>query len=256
MTTDQGPVVALTGASSGLGLQLAVQLARRGARLALMSRRVQPLEEAAARARGEGGQAMVLPLDVADAAAVADAVARVEEAWGPVDLAVANAGTGAPVVVDDFTAAESNRVMRVNYEGPSNLFAAVLPAMLARGSGHLVGVSSVAAFRGLPASGPYSASKAALSTLMESLRIELVPRGIGVTVVHPGFIRTPLTEKNPFAMPFILEADDAASRILRRLDAAPRTIEFPWPLVWAGRLGRFLPDWLWDVVMRRQLGAM
>jgi len=234
---------------------LAIELARaRQARIGLMARRREQLEGVAASVREAGGDALVVPLDVVDPAATEAAVALVREAFGPIDVAIANAGIGSPMPMDRFDADLCAKTMRVNFEGATNLFAAVLPEMLARGSGHIVGVSSIAAFRGLPDSGPYSASKAALTTMLESMRLELRSRGVAVTAVHPGFIRTPMTDKNKFPMPFILELEDAARLLERRLARRPRQIEFPWQLVFMMKLARWIPDWLYDLAMGRRSG--
>lgn len=256
MSGAAGPVVVLTGASSGIGARLAVELARvRGARLGLMARRAQQLESVAAEVREAGGEAHVVTLDVVDAVATASAVREVRDAFGPVDLAIANAGIGSPMPMHHFDAAVCAKTMRVNFEGATNLFAAVVPEMLERRSGHIVGVSSVAAFRGLPTSGPYSASKAALTTMLESMRLELRPQGVAVTAVHPGFIRTAMTDKNDFSMPFIMEVDDAARLLERKLRKRPREIEFPWQLAWLSRFSRWgLPDWVFDRVMAKPPG--
>lgn len=256
MTEDaKGPVVVLTGASSGLGAQLAVELGRaRHARIGLMARRPEQLEAVAARVREVGGQAMVLPVDVTDAGATAAAVSRVREAIGSIDIAIANAGIGLPMTMPKYDAGLCAKTMRVNYEGATNLFAAVVPKMVEQRSGHVVGVSSVAAFRGLPASGPYSASKAALTTMLESMRLELRPLGIAVTAVHPGFIRTDMTAKNDFAMPFLMELEDAGRLLERKLWSRPREVEFPWQLATLGRLSRWLPDWIFDRVMAKPPG--
>jgi len=242
-----GSVIALTGASSGLGAAVAERFGRDGARLGLMARRTAELEAVADRVRDAGGEARVFALDVCDSEAVATAVGELVEAFGPVDLAIANAGIGGPFPLDTFDAAAFARLMRVNVEGAANLFAATVPAMIERKSGHVVGVSSLAAFRGLPGSGPYSASKAALSTMLESMRLDLKPHGVGVTAVHPGFVRTPLTDTNDFPMPFRMEVEDAADLFVRRLARQPRELNFPLPLVAAMRLAQWLPAPLFEL---------
>lgn len=244
------PVIVLTGASSGIGAAVAREFARRqGARIGLLARRKEQLDEVAAAVVEAGGEALVLPCDVTDAEAVQRAVDAVREAFGPIDLALANAGIGDPTPVRRFDAECVGRIMRVNFDGAVHLFAACLPEMIERRRGHLVGVSSLAAYRGLPKSGGYSASKAALSALMESMRLELPALGVAVTTVHPGFVKTPMTDKNNFPMPFILDVEDAAALVVRRLARRPRTIEFPWALATGMRLLRLLPNWLYDAVM-------
>ncbi len=250
------PVVVLTGASSGIGAALAVELARvRQARIGLMARRREQLDAVAESVRAAGGEALAVPLDVVNPVATAAAVAQVREAYGPIDVAIANAGIGMPMRMERFDAALCAKTMRVNFEGATNLFAAVLPEMLERRTGHLVGVSSIAAFRGLPDSGPYSASKAALTTMLESMRLELQHKGVAVTAVHPGFIKTPMTDKNEFPMPFIVELEDAARLLERGLARRPRQIEFPWQLVALIKLARWIPDWLYDLALGKRPNA-
>jgi short-subunit dehydrogenase len=249
------PVVIITGASSGIGAALAVELARqRHARIGLVARRTQELGDVASQVRDAGGIALTVSADVVDAAAIAEAVRITTEQFGPIDIAVANAGIGTPMPMRRFDAEKTNQVMRVNWEGMVNLFAACVPQMVERGSGHLVGVSSIAGFRGLPGSGPYSASKAAMTTMMEAMRPELKTKGVAVTAVHPGYIKTPLTAKNKFPMPFLMELDDAARRIERGMRRRPRKIEFPLPMVWLLKFARFVPDWMYEGVVGRRSG--
>lgn len=244
------PVVFLTGASSGIGAAVAVELARsHQARLALVARREEKLQEVAELVVQAGGEALCLACDVTDADGVRAAVRETEERFGPVDVAIANAGVGDPMPMKRFDAESTARTMRINFEGSTNVFAAVVPGMLERGCGRIVGVSSIAGFRGLPASGPYSASKAALTVMLESMRLELKGRGISVTAVHPGFVRTPMTDVNKFKMPFIVEVDRAARIIVRGSMRGKRQVEFPWQLVWLMRLARALPDWMYDLAL-------
>src|SRR5262249_56815547 len=125
------------------------------------------------------------------------------------------------------------------------------PHMVASQKGHLVGISSIAGYRGLPTSAAYSASKAALSIFLESIRVDLRARGIKVTDIRPGFIDTPLTKKNRFPMPFLLPADEAARRIVRAIDRDKRVYTFPWPMALAIQVIRWMPAWLYDFVARR-----
>lgn len=244
---NHSPVIVLSGASSGIGAALAVELARtHSARIGLLARRAELLDEVAAAVREAGGDALALSCDVADAEAVAEVVATVESRFGRITHAIANAGIGETMFVHKAKAEPIARVMRVNYEGATNLFAAVMPQMIEAGSGHLIGVSSIASFRGLPGSANYSASKAALSTWLEAARVELKPRGVAVTAVHPGFVRTPMTDKNNFPMPFMVPVDKAAQIITRGITRRQREINFPWQMVTLLRLVRALPGWLYD----------
>jgi short-subunit dehydrogenase len=241
------PVILLTGASSGIGAALAVELASQlSARIGLVARRLELLEEVATAVRAAGGEALCLTCDVTSAPDVAAAVERTAAEFGPITHAIANAGIGESMFVHKAEAGPISQVMRVNYEGATNLFAAVLPGMLDAGRGHLVGVSSIAGFRGLPGSANYSASKAALSTWLEAARVELKPRGIAVSTVHPGFVTTPMTERNKFPMPFMVSAAKAAKIIVRGILRKRREINFPWPMVTILRLIRALPNWLYD----------
>jgi short-subunit dehydrogenase len=245
--TTKNPVILLTGASSGIGAALAIALASNwSARIGLVARREDLLEEVATSVRAAGGEALCLPCDVSDAEGIASAVARCAEELGPITHAIANAGIGEVMFVHKSDAALIAKIMRVNYEGATNLFAAVLPQMIESGGGHLVGVSSIAGFRGLPGSANYSASKAALSAWLESARIELKHRGISVSAVHPGFVSTPMTDKNPFPMPFMVPVEKAAQIIVRGIAKKKRDINFPWPMVTLMRLVRLMPNWVYD----------
>jgi len=253
--------VLVTGASSGLGAELGRQLAARGDRVALLARRRERLEEvadaavAAARAAGVADpfRPLVLAVDVLETQAFCEAIGTASEQLGGegLDCAILNAGIHGQQPGESFSAAAAARAIDVNLTANIHAIGALLPPMLARGRGHLVGVSSIAGYRGLPGGAPYSASKAGFTTLLEGLRIDLKPHGIAVTVVSPGFVRSELTDKNHFPMPFLLETDDAVRRMLRGIDRRRREVRFPWPLVLAARLLRALPDPLYDLVGAR-----
>jgi short-subunit dehydrogenase len=239
-------VVFLTGASSGIGRALAVELARKGVRLGLLARRAELLMETVAEVERAGGEALALPADVRDPEQVTRAVERVRDRWGRVDVLIANAGMSTTTAGTDLRAAEASDVISINVIGVVNCVAAVLPEMVARKSGHLVAISSLAAYRGMPKSGAYSASKAAVSTLFESLRLDLRRSDVDVTVIHPGFIRTPMTEGRKKKLPFLLEVDDAARRIVRAIERRARTYAFPWQLAGIVGLIRRLPGPVYD----------
>ncbi|MCA1632647.1 MAG: SDR family NAD(P)-dependent oxidoreductase [Acidobacteria bacterium] len=239
-------VVLITGASSGIGRALALALGRRGSRVGLLARRAEVLIELAGEVERAGGKALALAADVRDAGEMKKAAERVREQWGHVDVLVANAGMSTTTAGADLDAAEAGDVISINVIGVVNSVAAVLPSMIERGGGHLVAISSLAAYRGLPKSGAYSASKAAVSTLFESLRVDLRKRGIAVTVIHPGFIRTPMTAGRKKRLPFLLEVDDAACRILRAIERRARTYAFPWQLAAVVRLLKHVPNALYD----------
>lgn len=245
------PVAIVTGASSGIGAALAKELARRGWKVGLVARRAELLDALAAEIRAAGGEAAAAAADVTDRAATDAAIRSIESALGPCDLLVANAGTGAPTPAHKLPVDTILSIMRLNYDGVVHAAAAVLPGMLERGRGRLAVVSSVAATRGLPGTGAYSASKAAISTLWESMRIDLRSRGVACTTIHPGFIDTPLTRKNRFEMPWIMPVERAARICADGLEAGLADITFPWQMRWLSRLMRRLPNWLWDRIAPR-----
>ncbi len=239
-------VVLITGASSGIGRALAVELGKRGARLGLTARREAELLAVAEEVRRGGGEALALPCDVRHPDAVRAAAERVREQWGRVDVLVANAGMSTTTAGTRLDAGEAGDVISINVLGVVNSVAAVLPDMLKRGSGHLVAISSLASYRGMPKSGAYSASKAAVSTFFESLRVDLRKSGIAVTVIHPGFIRTPMTAGRKKKLPFLLEVEDAACRIVKAIERRARTYAFPWQLASLVRVIRHMPGALYD----------
>ncbi|MBV9495559.1 MAG: SDR family NAD(P)-dependent oxidoreductase [Acidobacteria bacterium] len=235
----------ITGGSSGIGEALGRELARRGWAVSLLARRQDLVERIAS----ELPKALGVACDVSDAASVRDAVRTAEEKFGPCDLAVANAGISVFNHAARFSLEDAERVLRVNVFGMLYLFDAVIPGMVARRSGRFAGIASIAGHRALPTSGPYSASKAAMQTLLEASRIELVPHGVGVSVINPGFVDTPIVSKNRFRMPFLLQAPEAARIIADGLERGKRVIEFPTPMSFLMRTVRILPTALYEWAM-------
>jgi NAD(P)-dependent dehydrogenase (short-subunit alcohol dehydrogenase family) len=246
-----GKTVLITGASSGIGEALALEFGRRGASVGLLARRAEVLREVAEKVEAAGGRALAVAVDVRDAGEVKRAVAKVSERFGGVDVLVANAGKGELTLARAFDIEVVTQVFAVNLLGALNCVAAVLPEMIERGSGQIVAVSSLAAYRGFPGSGAYCASKAALSTFFESLRVELRPQNIYVTTIHPGFIDTPMTRGRKQKMPFLQDAERAARLMLRAVEARRRTYAFPWQLAAIARAGRWLPAALYDRMLAR-----
>lgn len=238
-----GRTAVITGASSGIGRALAATLAAKGARVGVTARRADLLEVLAREVRAAGGTIASAAADATDRAALGDAVRGLEKTLGPIDLLIANAGVAVPSAVGPGHVEAVERMMRVNFLGVVYAFDAVLGGMLARGSGHLVAVSSLAAYKGLPGSAGYCASKSAVNAYCESLRIELRLRGVAVTCVCPGFIATPMTAGNPRPMPFLMTADQAARRIVAALPRKPAVFDFPWPTRFLMRLAKWAPDW-------------
>jgi short-subunit dehydrogenase len=247
----QDKVVMITGASSGIGRGLANELAARGAKLGLIARRKDLLEEIVREAGAHGSKAISLPASVEDAAAVRSAALRLANELGPIDVMIANAGIGTTTDAAELEPAEVARIFSVNVVGAANSVAAVVPEMVKRGRGHLVAISSLAAYRGLPKSASYGASKAAVSSFFESLRLDLEPRGITVTIIHPGFIKTPLTAGREAQMPFLMERDAAVLKIVRAIEKRKKSYAFPWQLATIVRVGMVMPNWMYDRISRR-----
>lgn len=242
-------VAVVTGASSGIGAALARRLAADGCRVGLIARRPDRLAALADEIRRAGGTAAVAPADVGDREQVGDAIAALRTDLGPIDLLVANAGIGVPTTLDPVNTPAVEEMFRVNVLGMVYVIEAALPDMLRRGRGHIAAVSSLAGFLGLPGESGYCASKAAVNTYLDGLRIHLRGRGVRVTTLCPGFVRTPMTAVNDFHMPWLLEADDAARRMVRALRRGRKVYRFPWQMSMVIRLARWFPDWVLGRVM-------
>ena len=233
--TFEGKRYWLVGASEGLGLALAQQMHRAGASLILSARSANRLAEACATLPG----ATAAPLDVSDSAAVAAVAAQI----GPIDGMVWLAGVYTPMPADALDADAFVPMCDVNFTGCARVLGAVLPAMVARGSGHIVLTGSLSGFRGLPGAMGYQASKAGVMALAECLYADLRGTGIKVQLANPGFIRTRLTDKNTFAMPFMMEPEAAAAHMMTLMKDEAFKKSFPTVFSWLFRLSQFLPDW-------------
>lgn len=248
--TAAGRVAILTGASSGIGRELAKELARNGFAVGLLARRQDALETLAEEIRASGGKTEFETADVAVREQVLVAIARLTDRLGPPDLLVANAGMGVPTTIEPMNVLEVEHLFKVNLFGVIYAIEAVLPAMLIRGSGHLAAVSSLASYKGFPGQSGYCASKAAIRFYMEGLRLQLRPRGISVTTICPGFVKTPMTDTHPFKMPFLMEADEAARRVTRALLRKKKVFNFPWPTTRLVKFSYWVPDWIMARVTR------
>jgi NADP-dependent 3-hydroxy acid dehydrogenase YdfG len=248
-------VVWITGASSGIGAALARRLAGDGAVVAASARRAEELEGLARRVAAETGRIAAYPVDVTDRGAVALTWARIEEELGPIEVAVLAAGTHHPVTAEDFDASDFARLVEVNLLGTANALDPVMAAMIARRRGRIAIVSSVAGYRGLPTSAYYGATKAALINLAESLEFDLDRFGVRIQLIDPGFVETPLTDKNEFTMPFRISAEAAAERIVAGLAGGAFEITFPRRFTWWLKLLRCLPYGLYFPIVARVTGA-
>lgn len=244
-----GQVAVVTGASSGIGWELARQLAAEGCRVGLVARREKPLVELQMLIADAGGSAAVAVADVGERHQVEAAFGQIREQLGPVDLVIANAGVGKPTQLDPVNIADVEEMIRINVMGVIYTLSTALPEMLARKSGHLVAVSSLAGYRSLPGESAYCASKAAVNAYLDGLRIHLRGSGVRVTTACPGFVKTPMTAMNTFHMPGLLEADVAASRIVRAIKSGTKVYNFPQRLHLMVKLSRWLPDRLINWIM-------
>jgi short-subunit dehydrogenase len=234
----------ITGASSGIGWALAEELGRKGCRLGLIARRRDLLDQLAGKLRGTGTAVEAAAADVADRDALLAAFAELRPKLGPVDLLIANAGVNPPTLLEPLDVPGQLHLFRVNLFGVIASIEAVLPEMLARGRGHIAAVSSLGADRGVPPYGAYCASKAGLNTYMDALRVQVRRRGVAVTTLSPGFVRTPMVKNVPRPMRFILEPDEAARRMVRAIERKAAVYRFPTVPALFMRLVSVLPDWI------------
>ncbi|MDD5299519.1 MAG: SDR family oxidoreductase [Gallionella sp.] len=241
--------VVVTGASSGLGMALARHYLERGASVAAFARRGALLQALAAEFPD---QVSCYALDVRDAPAVQDAASDFIRRVGCPDVVIANAGVSVGTLTEYAEDLEAFRqVMDTNVLGMVQTFQPFLAAMRAARQGTLVGIASVAGFRGLPGVGAYAASKAAAISYLESLRVELHGSGVKVVTICPGYIKTPMTAVNPYPMPFLLEADEAAQRMVRAIERQTAFTVIPWQMGLAGRVLKLLPRWLYDRLLAK-----
>jgi NAD(P)-dependent dehydrogenase (short-subunit alcohol dehydrogenase family) len=240
--------VVITGASSGIGLALARHYLERGATVAACARRAELLQSLAAEFPGK---VFCYALDVRDASAIQHAAEDFMARAGVPAIVIANAGVSRGTLteyaedIDVF-----QQVLDINVQGMVKTFQPFIAPMRAAKQGALVGIASVAGFRGLPGSGAYSAYKAAAISYLESLRVELCDSGVKVVTICPGYIKTPMTDVNPYPMPFILEPADAAQRMARVITRGCSFAVVPWQMGLVGRAMKLLPNWLYDRILK------
>lgn len=238
----------ITGASSGLGRALTLWFARRGTTVYAAARRADQLESLKALVPDK-----IIPfvLDVADADAAHDAVKQLDETCGGLDLVVANAGVGDEMKAEQIEWKRVRKVLDVNVMGATATLVGALPGMVKRKKGHVVGISSLAAFIALPRVGAYNASKSYLTAWLENLRLDVEQHGVNVTAIHPGFVKSEMTAKNRFSMPFLLETDDAAALMGRAIESKRAFFSYPWPTAFVVWLASSLPRPLQRFIGRR-----
>ncbi|MGI9481731.1 MAG: SDR family NAD(P)-dependent oxidoreductase [Hyphomicrobiales bacterium] len=237
----------ITGASTGLGREMAVQLARHGVKVAVSARSEEKLKSLAK----EVANVFPYPLNVTDVSSLEQAVQDIEKNLGPIDLAVFNAGTYEPQPAEQMDHASFHHIMAVNYSGAVSGVIAVLGPMRNRAAGHIAIVASVAGYRGLPNAGAYGSTKAALINFAESIKTEIERDGIITSVINPGFIDTPMTQKNDFPMPFLMDVEQAAKTTIAGLRAGKFEVAYPMKLVLILKLMRILPYWLYFALIER-----
>ncbi|MBA2606677.1 MAG: SDR family NAD(P)-dependent oxidoreductase [Acidobacteria bacterium] len=245
-------IIFLTGASSGIGEALALELSKRGAILGLLARREELLRKIAGECEQNRGIARYFAVDVTDAKMVSSAAEELRNEFGKIDILIANAGIGGnDAETRNLNADAVAKVININLLGAVNAVSAVLPQMLENKSGHLVAVSSLAGFRGLPKSAAYSASKAGMTAFFESVRLDVQAKGVAVTIIQPGFVKTPLTSGRTSKMPFLMELEDSIPLFLKAIEKRNKFAAFPWQLAMIVRAGRYFPAGLYDKIAER-----
>lgn len=242
-------LVWLVGASTGIGRALALRLAGQGWTVAVSSR---SQEKLALLSQTHVG-IHAFPADVTDLPAMISTAAAVRDRLGAIDMAIFNQGDYEPMGLGEFDPALFRRIIDINYMGVVNGLAAVMPDMMQRRQGRILVTSSLAGYRGLPRAAPYGASKAAVINMAESLQPELAMHGVSLRVINPGFVKTPMTDKNTFNMPFLIETEAAADAIMRELDGTAFEISFPKPFALIMKILRLLPDRIFFWLSARML---
>ena len=251
MTSSTSPwrTVWITGASSGLGQHVACILAKQGCKVAISARSEDKLKAIAASSENISAW----PLDVTEPTKCKEVAAAIEAELGQIDLALFCAGAWFQSSIDEMNVGNYQKTFDVNVMGVVHGVDAILPQMLARRGGHVAWVSSVAGYGGLPSSASYGATKAALICMAESMKPELDAKGVDLSVINPGFVKTDLTAKNRFPMPFLMEVEDAAEKMVEGLKRRKFEIAFPWQLVTILKLINHLPYWLYFAITKRMV---
>ena len=240
--------VFITGASSGIGQALAEHYAKEGAIIGLAARRQDRLNTLQDSLTTE---TIIYALDVRDAGALEAAALDLIARFGTPDIVIANAGVSAGTLTENKEDIDTFKgVIDINLLGMVHTFQPFIASMKHAGKGSLVGIASVAGIRALPRAGAYSASKAAVISYLESLRIELSLDGINVTTIAPGYIKTPMTDINEYPMPFLMAPEVAAKKFASAIAKKKRFIVIPWQMGVLARFMRLLPPWLWDFMMK------
>ena len=242
-------VVFITGASTGIGAETALVLASQGMHILVTARSQDKLKALAKKAENLEGQIIAAPGDVTQSEQISALYETLEKEHGSIDMVLLNAGTYFPDTSEDFTAENFRKTFDINVNGVANCLEPALKSMRRRKNGHIAIVASVAGYRGLPKSLSYGPSKAALINMAEALYVECKPLSIKVQIVNPGFVKTPLTDKNDFDMPMLMPVEDAAQALAKGLASGRFEIVFPWLFAFLIKLVGLLPGkaYLWLV---------
>ena len=246
-------VVVLTGASSGIGYHLAKLLPKENCSLALIARRKNILDQLVNELNTPNLHIKAYQCDVVKQAEVQNTFNEIKNDFGKIDIAILNAGVSSRKDITNFSSETAEKIFNVNTLSIVYCFEQLLPEFIERKDGMIVGVSSLAEARGFPRSGFYNASKSAASLLFESLRVELKSFNVKVLTVKPGFVKTPMTDKNEFYMPFLMDVEKAAKIILNGIKKEKKIIQFPLPTVIGSKVLKFMPNFLFDFLMSKQL---
>ncbi|TAL67579.1 MAG: SDR family NAD(P)-dependent oxidoreductase [Bacteroidetes bacterium] len=250
MNSDTKKIL-ISGASSGIGRALAIEYGRRGADVILLARNEEQLNVTKQMLERKGGRGFVKVCDVTGWEYMNSAVEFAVNTLGGIDIAILNAGISGSQNIDGMDIEKFRQLFEVNFFGIVNGFNTILPIMKKQGNGKIVGIGSLADFRGVPGVSAYNSSKAALSNFLESARIELKQFGIQVITVKPGFVKSSITEKNEFYMPMLMEADKAAIIIVDGIEKNKSSIKFPMPIVFSTFLGKIAPAPIFDCLVKR-----
>ncbi|MGD8305666.1 MAG: SDR family NAD(P)-dependent oxidoreductase [Ignavibacteria bacterium] len=245
-------VILITGASTGIGRALAKVLAKANCSLALIARRGDLLQELAGELYQSNKNVKTYSCDVAVTDDVKKTIADIRKHFGKIDIAVLNAAVGYKTSVDEFETEKVKNLFDINFFGILNVVNEIVPDFIKRKGGVIVGVSSLADSRGWKGSGFYCASKAAVTVLLDNLRLELRPYNVKVLTVKPGFVETPMTSKNEFKMPFLMNPEKAAKIIAKGISKNKRIIQFPFPMVLSYKFSRIVPDTLIEYFSRNK----
>ncbi|MEO7223471.1 MAG: SDR family NAD(P)-dependent oxidoreductase [Devosia sp.] len=240
----------VTGAGTGIGRALAKRLAQEGWIVAASARTARDLDSLAAEVPR---RITAFLLDVTDAKAADETGRAIEASLGPIDLAVLNAGSYFPTTASKFSVENFRRTVDLNLMGVVNCMGPIVPSMVERRSGHIAIMGSLTAFVGLPTAASYGATKAALNSMAEAFKPDFEQHGVTITIINPGFVRTPATDENRFPMPFLMAADEAVAHIMHGLEAKRFAIDFPWQMNLGTRLLGALPGWAKFAITRQMI---